>query len=81
MLSVPVPVQAPVQYPSIPFVPARARMAEFERLREELRRTEIVREKQVEMLHALASEVSHELGVPQVRIIPQTTSYMRVRGI
>lgn len=66
MLPAPPPIQAPVQYPSVPFVPARARMAEFERLREELRRTEMVREKQVEMLHALANEASHELDVPQV---------------
>jgi hypothetical protein len=57
----------PVQHPPIPFVSARARIAEFERLREELRRTEIVREKQVERLHALAGEsASYELDVPQV---------------
>lgn len=49
---------------SIPFVSARARIAEFERLREELRKTEIVRERQVERLHALAGEAS----APQVRM-------------
>jgi hypothetical protein len=57
----------PVQYPPIPFVSACARIAEFERLREELRRMEIVREKQVERLHALAGKsASYELDVPQV---------------
>jgi len=65
MLSAPVPVQAPVQHPSIPFVPASARMAEFERLREEIRKTE----RQVEMLHILADEASHGLDVPQVRLV------------
>ena len=65
MLSAPVPVQAPVQHPSIPFVPASARMAEFERLREEIRKTE----RQVEMLHILADEASHGLEVPQVRLV------------
>ena len=69
MLSAPVPVQALVQYPSIPFVPACARMVEFERLREELRRTEMVRERQVEMLHVLADEAMHELDAPQVRLV------------
>jgi len=68
LLSASVPVQVPVQYPSIPFVPAHARMAEFEMLREELRRTEMVRDQQVEMLQALAQEASHGLDVPQVRL-------------
>jgi hypothetical protein len=63
------PAQAPVQYPSMPFVPAHARIAEFEMLREELKRTEMVRERQVEMLHALAGEVSCGLDAPQVRLV------------
>ena len=67
-----VPVQVPVQYPSIPFVPAHARMAEFERLREDLRRTEMVRDQQVEMLQALADAVSDELDLPQVRLFQLT---------
>ena len=67
MLSTPsVQIQAPVQHSSIPFVPACARMVEFERLREELRRTEMVRERQVEMLHVLADDALHGLDVPQV---------------
>ena len=66
MLPAPPPIQAPVHYPSAPYVSARTRVAEFERLREEIRRTEMVREKQVEMLHALANEASHELDVAQV---------------
>lgn len=65
MLSAPVPVQAPVQHPSIPFVPVSVRMAEFERLREEIRKTE----RQVEMLHILADEASHGLDVSQVRLV------------
>lgn len=67
MLSVPAPIQVQVQHPSIPFVSARARLAEFERLREDLRKTEAVRERQVEMLHVLANEASQELDAPQVR--------------
>lgn len=59
-------LQPPVQHLSIPFVSARARIAEFERLREELWKTEMVREQQVERLHALADEASYELDVPQV---------------
>ena len=60
---------APVQHHSIPFVSARTRIAEFESLREELRKTEIAREKQVERLYALASDsMSFGLGAPQVRI-------------
>lgn len=70
MLSAPsVPIQAPVQHPSIPFVPAYARMVEFERLREELRKTEMVRERQVEMLNVLADDALHGLDVPQVRFV------------
>lgn len=68
--SAPAPVQGSVQCPPLPFVPARARVVEFERLREELRRTEVVREKQLEMLHALTNEVLHELDVPQVWFTP-----------
>lgn len=77
-----VPTQVPVQHPSIPFVPAYGRMAEFERLREELRRTEMVRDKQVEMLHALAADASHGLDVPQVWIfLTPHAPYMRVLGV
>jgi len=70
MLSTSVPIQVPVQYPSIPSVPAGTRMAEFERLREELWKTEMVREQQVAMLLALAQEASYKLGAPQVRLFP-----------
>ena len=59
-------LSAPVRHPPIPFVSARARVAEFERLREEIRKTEMVRERQVEMLHVLANEASCELDGPQV---------------
>jgi hypothetical protein len=71
-LSAPAPIQAPVQCPPLPFVPALARVVEFERLREELRKTEMVREKQLEMMQALTNEVLHELDAPQVRFTPYT---------
>ena len=74
-----VPIQAPAQYPSMPFVSAHARMAEFERLREELRVTEMVRDKQVEMLQALAGDASCELETHQVR--PFLFLLVRVPGI
>ena len=64
---------APAQHHrSIPFVSARARIAEFDRLREELRKTEVVRERQVERLNALAGEASYELDVPQVFSRPRS---------
>ena len=56
-------------------------MVEFERLREELRRTEMVRDQQVEMLQALAIEASHELDVPQVRLFLLTPVATCVLGV
>ena len=57
-------------------------MAEFERLREELRRTEMVRDKQVEMLHALAAYASHGMDVPQVwNFLTLHAPYTRVLGV
>ena len=84
---------APVQHLSVPFVSARARIAEFERLREQIRRTDIVREMQVERLHALACEPPYEFNRPQVRLFvsppppplsPSLLSlvpYMRLHGV
>ncbi|KAF9789840.1 hypothetical protein BJ322DRAFT_561924 [Thelephora terrestris] len=66
MLSTPFPIEAPAQHSSIPFVSAHARIAEFEQLREELRKTDIAREMQVERLNALVFQASYELpAVPQ----------------
>ena len=78
--STPFPIQTPpVQHPSIPFISACARIAEFERLREELRETEASRERQMERLSVLACQSTYELPeVPQVRLPPP---YMRVCGV
>ena len=57
MLSAPTPVQPSFSL----FVPARVRVAEFERLREELRKIEMVREKRLGVLR--------ELDIPQVRVV------------
>jgi hypothetical protein len=53
-------------------------MAEFERLREDLRRTEMVRDQQVEMLQALAEDVSCGLDVPQVRLALSLSPLVRL---
>ena len=55
-----------VQHPSIQFISARARLREFEKICEEIRKTEIVRDEQMERLHVLASKASNELDVAQV---------------
>lgn len=61
MLSAPIPIYA--QHPTIPFLSPRARIAEFGKLLEDLRKTEIIRELQAEKLYAMAREAPE---VPQV---------------